>query len=618
MGGLCGWVNFTGNHAPRADLIKTMGASLVRFDRGKEDTLSGATYAVATGTLNKRYHLAASEDGMAAVYGNPRILDRPLADFAQVNGLAMALIRGFKDHGPGVLRKLYGHFSACIVLEPERQALIAVDRLGICPLVYTSVDDSLVFGSTSDAINLYPGLRPRINHQAIYNYLYFHVIPGANSVFENQSRLIPGSYAHLSGNRLETGIYWEVEYQREKERLPFEELKQEFRSLLQESIRREVGDQAVGAFLSGGTDSSTVSGILGEVTGKPARTYSIGFKAEGYDEMEYARITARHFQTNHHEYYVTPDDVVNAIPKIAQLYDSPFGNSSAVPAYYCAALAKNDGVTRLFAGDGGDELFGGNARYATQYLLSLYSDLPESMRRRLIEPVLNSIPLGTRLPVIRKVLSYIKQASVPLPARLETYNLLEHLGVENVVEKDFLAGIDAAQPLIQLSQIYNSARAQTTLNRILAVELRIVLADNDLPKVSKTCELAGAEVVFPLLSDDLVAFAARLPVKLKLKRTRLRYFFKEALKDFLPPEVISKRKHGFGLPFGPWLLSHRPLYELARDNLSDLKGRGIIRADFIDALFGRHVAEHAGYYSTMVWILIMLELWFKHHRVESA
>jgi len=617
MGGLCGWVNFSGNQELRAGLIKRMGASLACFDHGKETILYGVTYAAAVNALSERYHLAESEGGVAAVFGDPRIIDKELADLAQSKGLVAALIRGFKDHGPGVLRRLYGHFSVFIALERERQALIAVDRVGVCPLVYASVDGGLVFGSTSDAINRYSGLQPRINHQAIYNYLYFHVVPGADSVFEGQSRLIPGSYAHLSGNRLETGTYWEVEYQRENERLPFEELKREFRNLLQESVRREVGDQAVGAFLSGGTDSSTVSGILGEVTGKPARTYSIGFKAEGYDEMEYARITARHFQTNHHEYYVTPDDVVNAIPKIAQLYDSPFGNSSAVPAYYCAAFAKNDGVTRLFAGDGGDELFGGNARYATQYLLSLYSDLPESLRRRLIEPVLNSIPAGTRLPVIRKVLSYIKQASVPLPARLETYNLLERLGIENVVEKNFLASVDTAQPLFQLSQVYNSAHAQTTLNRILAIDLRFTLADNDLPKVSKTCEMAGTEVVFPLLSDDLMAFAARLPVKFKLKRTRLRYFFKEALKDFLPPEVISKRKHGFGLPFGPWLLSHRPLYELARDNLSDLKGRGIVRADFIDALFERHVAEHAGYYSTMVWILMMLELWFKHHEVQS-
>src|SRR5262249_16699723 len=142
---------------------------------------------------------------------------------------------------------------------------------------------------------------------------------------------------------------------------------------------------SVGTFLSGGTDSSTVAGMLGEVTGQPARTYSIGFDAQGYDEMAYARIAARHFNTRHNEYYVTSDDVVSAIPQIAAVHDQPFGNASAVPTFYCAKLARDDGVDVLLGGDGGDELFGGNDRYATQYLYSLYSDLPSGLRKGLIE-----------------------------------------------------------------------------------------------------------------------------------------------------------------------------------------------------------------------------------------
>src|SRR5262249_9380060 len=154
------------------------------------------------------------------------------------------------------------------------------------------------------------------------------------------------------------------------------ELKESFLSVLRESVREAAADGSVGTFLSGGTDSSTVAGILGGGTGQAARTDSIGCGAQGYDEKAHAPIPARHLKTRHHEYYVTPDDVVNAIPRIAAVHDQPFGNASAVPTYYCAKLARDDGVDILLGGDGGDELFGGNDRYATQYLYSLYSDLP--------------------------------------------------------------------------------------------------------------------------------------------------------------------------------------------------------------------------------------------------
>jgi asparagine synthase (glutamine-hydrolysing) len=211
--------------------------------------------------------------------------------------------------------------------------------------------------------------------------------------------------------------------------------------VLREGVRDASQDGTVGSFLSGGTDSSTIAGMLGEVTGQPARTYSIGFEARGYDEMHYARIAARHFGSMHHEYYVTPDDVVCAIPRIAQVHDQPFGNASAVPTYYCARLAKDDGVDTLLGGDGGDELFGGNERYAKQYLYSLYGDLPHGLRKGLIEPVIRRLP---SVSLVGKAQRYIKNASLPMPARYDNYNLLERLGPTAVFTRDFLDAVDSA------------------------------------------------------------------------------------------------------------------------------------------------------------------------------
>ncbi|HKL78003.1 MAG TPA: asparagine synthase C-terminal domain-containing protein, partial [Gammaproteobacteria bacterium] len=217
--------------------------------------------------------------------------------------------------------------------------------------------------------------------------------------------------------------YWEPVYS-ENRREPVAHLQSQFRSTLRAAISREAEQGPVGAFLSGGTDSSTVTGMLGEVTGKPPRTFAIGFDEPGYDETEFARITARHFNAHHREYFVTPQDVVEAIPIIAAGYDQPYGNASVVPSYYCARLARTDGVQALLGGDGGDELFAGNARYAKQWLFSLYHRVPAWVRHGLLEPAAHT-PGGHRLPPIRKLRRYIEQARQPLPERWESYNLLE-------------------------------------------------------------------------------------------------------------------------------------------------------------------------------------------------
>jgi asparagine synthase (glutamine-hydrolysing) len=346
--------------------------------------------------------------------------------------------------------------------------------------------------------------------------------------------------------------------------------------------------------------------MLRQVTGEAPRTFSIGFDAQGFDEVGYARIAARRFKTRHKEYYVTPDDVVSAVPRIAAVHDQPFGNSSAVPTYYCAKLARDDGVDTLLGGDGGDELFGGNARYATQYFYSLYGDLPQPLRQTVLEPVLGLLP---EVGIVGKARRYMAHASLPMPARYDHYNLLQRLGPETIFTAGFLDGVCRAAPAAQMERAYRASNADSLINRMLALDFKYTLADNDLPKVVRSSELAGVDARFPLLHDEVVAFSARLPPGLKLRGPRLRYFFKKALQEFLPPEIITKTKHGFGMPFGRWLHSHDPLRQLAFESLSDLKRRDIVRAEFIDQLTGVHVKSHADYYGTMVWILMMLEQW---------
>ena len=611
MSGLCGWIGYGESTAGNKELAAHMAVPLARFDNSQVQVLAGSHSAVAVAAHTDSAQVYQQDGLQVAVWGRARFSDLHKAQLAQAEGFARTLAGCWRESGKKIFSEILGAFSLCILDEHTGEVVLLADRMDTHPLSCKVTGEGLVFGSSADALNRHPLVRADIDPQGLYNYVYFHMIPGPGTVYRDHRRLLPGEYLIFRKGKTETGRYWEMKFS-ETEKRPFEELKQEFREVLRSSMRDAIEGQEVGAFLSGGTDSSTIAGVLGEVSGKPARTYSIGFEAEGYDEMEYARIAARHFSTDHHEYYVTPDDIVAAIPQIAAVFDQPFGNASAMPTFYCARMAKKDGLNRMLGGDGGDELFGGNARYAKQHIFSLYENVPSVLRKGVLEPMVFNLPGGDSLPLVRKARSYIEQASIPMPARTETYNLLERYGYESVFTKEFMAGVNPQAPAVSMDEVYHQSDAGSLINRMLAFDRKFTLADNDLPKVVKGCELAGMDVAFPLIGDEVVAFSTRLEPHLKLNGTKLRYFFKEALRDFLPLEIINKQKHGFGLPFGVWLQDHKPLQALAADSLNDLRKRNVIRSDFIDTLLGHHMGEHAGYHGTMVWVLMMLEQWYRH------
>lgn len=616
MSGLCGWIGHGSTTTENRQLAEQMVRPLVRYDDSNVQILVGGNSALAVAANSESAHIYQNKKLMVAIWGRAKFSDSDLAQLSHTDGMAKTLANSWLKNGEKAFSDLIGTFVLCILDESSGQTILAIDRMGTQTLSYQISGQGIVFGTSADAIIVNPLARPEIDPQSLYNYVYFHMIPSPGTIYQSQKRLLPGEFLIYKRGEVKSGRYWEINFIESKRR-PFYELKQDFLGVLRSSVQRAAGDEEVGAFLSGGTDSSTIAGILSEINGRPARTYSIGFEAAGYDEMEYARIAARHFSTEHHEYYVTPDDIVEAIPQIAEIFDQPFGNSSAIPTFYCARKAKSDGITRLLGGDGGDELFGGNVRYAKQYIFSFYDHLPAVLRKQILEPLVFGIPGGKNLPVISKARSYIEQATIPMPARTETYNLLGRYGHKEVFTDEFLDTINSGQPIELINETYNQSKAQSLINRMLSLDLKLTLADNDLPKVVKSCELAGVEVAFPFLDDQIVAYSAQLEPNLKLRRTKLRYFFKEALRDFLPNEIITKQKHGFGLPFGVWLQNHKPLKTLATDSLSDLKARNIIRADFINKLLEQHLNEHAGYHGTMVWVLMMLEQWYKQRKINS-
>ena len=345
MSGLCGWFDPGRAHAANAH-IDTMAATLARFDGTPVRSKSALWGAVATAARGANGDVFQDGDRLAAVYGRARFSDARLVDLAQRQGVACALAEGYVQRGTEVLKILAGSFALAILDRSIEKAFLAVDRMGTRSLCYTTEGGNLVFGSTLDAIGAFPGSDHEISQQAIYDYVYFHMVPGPQTLFAHRKRLLPGTFLTWDNGRQQTAPYWEMRFT-EDEKRSFPDLKNEFLALVRKGVEDVAQEGSTGTFLSGGTDSSTVAGMLREVTGEAPRTYSIGFDAHGFDEISYARIAARHFGARHNEYYVTPDDVANAIPRIAAIHDQPFGNSSAVPTYYCAKLARDDGVDTL-------------------------------------------------------------------------------------------------------------------------------------------------------------------------------------------------------------------------------------------------------------------------------
>lgn len=611
MSGFCGWVGFEAHGQVQRTVLERMVGALVSGGGRPGSSRIEGTAAVALDSSQGGTWIAKGADHICVVAGSPYFDDADLSRVAEERGAAAALLHGFLAHGPRTLDLVRGAFATAILGTRSPEALLAVDRIGgRRPLRYKVDGQCLIFGTNGRAIQAHPVGRSAVDMQGIYNYIHFHVVPGPGTARQGVSRLMPGTYLRFSEGKVRVESYWEAVY-REHEPTSLVDLEVEFRQLLRNAVRRSVSDGQVGCFLSGGTDSSTIAGLIGEVSGRAAKTYSIGFDAEGYDEMKYAREAASYFGTEHHEYYLKPQDVVELIPRIAEAHSDPFGNESVVPTYHCARIAREDGVGRMLAGDGGDELFAGNTRYAKQEVFQAYQRLPSALRTGVLEPLIFGVPAGYRFPPIRKVQNYIRQSNIPMPKRTQTYNYLVRLGATEMMEPDFLSAVDRGQPLDLLSETYHGAKAESMLNRLLAMSLRFTLADNDLPKVSRMCQLAGVSVEYPLLSDELVEFSCRLPVRLKMRRLKLRWFFKRALRDFLPEKILAKKKHGFGMPFGVWLQDHQPLREIVLDSLQSLKSRRIVRAEFIDRLLQLHGQNHAVYFGVLIWVFVQLEQWFK-------
>jgi asparagine synthase (glutamine-hydrolysing) len=520
----------------------------------------------------------------------------------------------------GAWPDLDGVAAAGVIVDLRRaEVLGAVDRMGVHGLYWSREGDQLRIATrAADALPVSPQ-HADLDPAALYAYVYFHHVPSPLSIFRGVAKLPRAHSLHLQSGTIAVERYRRERFHEHAD-ADLDTLSSELLDTLRAAVARAMdGEAAVGAFLSGGLDSSTVAGLMAErLRPEAGRSFSIGFDADGYDEMEYARIAVRHFGLKGHEHYLTPDEVHSVTPGLLRATDEPFGNSSIAAAWQCARLAREAGVARMLAGDGGDELFAGNARYAKQLLFERYLRLPAALRQGLLEPLIGT--LGRRLPatLMGKAARYIEQANVRLPDRLQSYNYLHRHAPSEVFSADFLESLDSSLPIRLWRQEYAEPEHGDAIDRMLFLDWAFTLHDNDLVKVNSACRAVGMQVAYPMLDHALVDLSCRLPGSLKMRGEELRWFYRHATRELLPPEITAKTKHGFGLPFGVWTRTHPGLRRLSEAALESLAGRGIFRPEFLRETLRLHREGHAAYYGELVWVLMALEIWLEANAGRRA
>ncbi len=529
--------------------------------------------------------------------------------------LAGHLANLYKQEGVGLLRRLRGSFALALWDAPTRRLILAVDPFATRSLYYWSSRDCIAFARRISCFSTRNEIPKEIDPNAIYFYLNHSFVPGPFTIYRHIKRLEPGQYLLWENGRVSLQHYWDMTYLEERD-VSEEAMCEQLRAAVEESIRfhlRYLDHKPAqrGAFLSGGTDSSTLVGLLSQITQQSVNTFSVGFEEELYNEIYYARLAATHFRTEAHEYFVRPHEALEAISLMAQEYDEPFGNSSAIPTYFCLRMAREAGVKIMFAGDGGDELFGGNERYLTEKMFTLYHAIPSWIRRG-TDVAAQALP---KVNPWRKVCNYIHKANQPVADRFFCYQLYFRDHATEYFTDEFQNIIDFDFPLRIPRQHYERIGDVSPLNRLLYMDLKLAIADNDLCKVNRMAEALGIQVFYPYLDTHVATMSGKIPAGLKLKRWTKRYIFKKAFENLLPREILTKTKHGFGLPTADWLRTHTGFRDLARSLLLDSRSnrRGYFKRKALEELLKKHDEESTSYYGSQIWNFMMLELWHRNH-----
>ena len=560
----------------------------------------------------------ANEDGSVVVVLNGEIYNyRELRDRLERSGHRFStkgdtetIVHLYEEHGIDCVKHLHGMFAFALWDRRRRRLLVARDRLGKKPLFYAHRDGAFSFASEMGALMRDQEIPADVDHAALDAYLTYGYVPAPRSALRAVRKLPPAHTLVWQDGNVTIERYWRLDYAHKLEPMPLPELCERIRDGLRAATRkRMVADVPLGAFLSGGIDSSAVVAAMAEASSRPVKTFSIGFEQEAFDELPHARRVAQQFGTDHEEFVVRPN-AVEILPKLVRHYGEPFADSSAIPCFYLAELTRRH-VTVALNGDGGDEAFAGYTRYVSNRMAGSLDRLPASVRRlvaaagrRLPERGEVSSPLNRArrmagalaLDPIERYASYVSLHGADRRAALYTPEYA-----------DLVGPVDA---LDVLRDPWEAASGEDVLDRLLEVDTLTYLPDDLIAKIDIATMAHALEARSPFLDHEMMELAASIPASLKARGTEKKWVLREAMRGWLPDDLLDRPKQGFSVPLSDWfrgeLRTHVSEVLLDPSTLA----RGWFREEAVRGMLDRHAAG-ADAEAGRIWSLLMLELWHR-------
>lgn len=530
----------------------------------------------------------------------------------KTNSDTETIVHAFEEFGDDCVDHLRGMFAFAIYDFRRERLFIARDRVGKKPLFFARTrNGEFLFGSELKSLLEHGGFEKEIDASALDAYLTFGYVPEHHSIFKGVEKLGPGCRLAYENGEITTRKYWDFDYTEADESISESECVEMLREKIGDAVNvRLVSEVPLGAFLSGGVDSSSIVAMMSRLSDAPVKTFSIGFNEDTFNELKFARVAAEKFGTEHHEFVVTPD-LVETVDELVWHFDEPFADSSALPTYMVSKLAR-EFVTVVLSGDGGDELFAGYTRYLTDQNRSGFSKLPRSLRSGLLRPISEALPHGA------KGRNFLYNASLDSIDRyIDSLSYFGKLKKTELFTDKFriLAGGDLDRAASEFALIADYAGTSDELSRRLYLDSKTYLPSDILTKVDRMTMAASLEARVPLLDHELIEIVQRMPSKFKLANGETKYIFKKAMEGIVPNEILYRQKQGFGVPIAEWInsqLKDRMLGILREKRTVE---RGYFEPRYIEVLLDEHARGRRDH-SHALWILWMLELW--HRRYYDA
>lgn len=630
---MCGIAGFSRYHFESGDepLLQTMGQAI--YHRGPD---AGGTYLDdGVGLCHRRLSiLDLSSAGNQPMFSPDRryviVFNGEIYNFLDIRASLEAQGHQFSTHtdteviltlyaleGPDCLEKLNGMFALAIWDTANQSLFLARDRIGKKPLYYSHQDGKLAFASEIKALLPIPFISKAIRDDAVYDFFAYQYVPDPKTIFSDIHKCPPGHYMLFVEGNLSVKRYWDIDFSRTSSNSE-EALTNQLRELTAHCTKqRMIADVPLGAFLSGGVDSSGVVAMMANQSEKPVKTCSIGFDEERFNETEFAQAVANQYHTEHHE-FIVQDNVSDNLEHIVSFFDEPFADPSLVPTYFVSKLARQE-VTVAIAGDGGDEVFAGYEKYSVDSIENnLRNKVPGWLRKNILPGLANLLSAGSSITLLRKAKSLCDSLSCDPAMGFYLSNAqIDQRHWQQLVNPEFNQRLGSYHPSKITLDAYAKANGPDHLSKILYTDLTTFLPGGILVKVDRMSMANSLEVRAPILDREVIEFAASVPSQYKFKQGEKKHILKEAFKPLLPDDILYRKKMGFSVPLDSWF----------RNEIKDIAQRYILGQNTgLSQYFNPQVVlqfwqqHQSGKYQhgTLLWSMLMFEMWYQRYISSEA